>query len=460
MANASLSLPRAGLAATALRALGDDRLAALAARGDERAFTVVFERYHQGLYRYCRSILGNSEDAADALQSTMLSALRALPGERRSIALKPWLYRIAHNESISILRARRNEHPLEETVREGSAGPEERAIERERIDDVFADLRNLPDRQRAAIVMREVSGLSYAEIAAAFGTSAATATQAVFDARKTLHELAAGRDMTCDDVQLEISRRDGRVLLSRRLRSHLRSCAECARFRELIDERAESFAVLAPPLAPVAAAALLQALRSSAGAAGGGGGLAAVGPVAAGKALVSSAALKATAGVVAAASVGAGTAAVVAPREPATRLHPSSPRPPRPRARLAAAGLPLAGGRAHRRRGLQAQEQRTAARPARRGRAQARGDRWSRARPDRQQGPGELVQAGVRRAQGQGRASREGAQEDAHAEGSRPQAHGRQAGSAGAAGEDPRQGPRRLRSGRHRAPYGIRRNGR
>ena len=61
---------------------GDDRLADLAAAGDERAFAVIFERHHQALYRYCRSILGHNEDAADALQSTMLRAMRGLCGAR------------------------------------------------------------------------------------------------------------------------------------------------------------------------------------------------------------------------------------------------------------------------------------------------------------------------------------------------------------------------------------------
>jgi DNA-directed RNA polymerase specialized sigma24 family protein len=87
-----------------LRLLGDDRLARRAAEGDGQAFAALYQRHHQALYRYCRGILGNAEDAADALQNTMMAALRALPGERREIHVKPWLFRIAHNESISLLR--------------------------------------------------------------------------------------------------------------------------------------------------------------------------------------------------------------------------------------------------------------------------------------------------------------------------------------------------------------------
>src|SRR3954452_23214714 len=95
-----------------MRRLTDDELAAAVAAGDQRAFGVVFERYHEPLYRYCLSILRDPELAADALQNTMIAALRGLEGEERAIALRPWLYRIAHNQSISLVRRRREEEPF------------------------------------------------------------------------------------------------------------------------------------------------------------------------------------------------------------------------------------------------------------------------------------------------------------------------------------------------------------
>src|SRR4051794_41928707 len=70
-------------------------------------FEAVYQRHHQALYRYCRSILRHEQDAQDALQSTMARAFSALQDERREIELRPWLFRIAHNEAISILRRRR-----------------------------------------------------------------------------------------------------------------------------------------------------------------------------------------------------------------------------------------------------------------------------------------------------------------------------------------------------------------
>jgi DNA-directed RNA polymerase specialized sigma24 family protein len=87
--------------------VSDDRLARRATKGDRRALAAIYRRYHQDLYRFCLAIVGNSQDAQDALQNTMVKVLGALPGEKREIRLKPWLYRIAHNESIEVVRRRR-----------------------------------------------------------------------------------------------------------------------------------------------------------------------------------------------------------------------------------------------------------------------------------------------------------------------------------------------------------------
>src|SRR6476660_2033816 len=90
----------------ALRLRRERVLRSRAARGDAEAFAAGYERHHQALYRYCRSILRHEQDAQDALQSTMTRAFAALQDERRDFELRPWLFRIAHNEAISILRRR------------------------------------------------------------------------------------------------------------------------------------------------------------------------------------------------------------------------------------------------------------------------------------------------------------------------------------------------------------------
>ncbi|MEA2256409.1 MAG: hypothetical protein QOG35_2454 [Solirubrobacteraceae bacterium] len=241
-------------AAVPLRLLGDEQLTRLASAGDRRAFQAIYERHHQGLYRYCHSILRSPDDARDALQSTWVAVLRSLEGERREIALKPWLYRIAHNESISVLRRRR---PQEEIAAAADVPAPEQRGGRDGLRQLVVDLRALPERQRAAIVMRELSDLSYEEIGATFGITPAAATQAVYDARKGLHELAEGRRLACDAVQRSISSDDRRVLRSRRLRAHLRACASCRDFEAALDRRRGELAILAPPMPAAAAAALL-----------------------------------------------------------------------------------------------------------------------------------------------------------------------------------------------------------
>ena len=175
--------------------------------------------------------------------------------------------------------------------------------ERERLATLVADLQTLPVRQRAALVMRELSGLSMQEIAAALSTSPGAAKQAVFEGRCALQEIAEGRAMECEAVRRSISESDGRVLRARKLRAHLRACAGCREFREAIHTRGADLRALAPPLPMMAAGAVLARLLAGgggaggAGAAGGGAGGAALGAGAKlGGQAVGSLALKALAG--------------------------------------------------------------------------------------------------------------------------------------------------------------------
>ena len=145
-----------------LRLRREGALRSRAARGDAAAFAAVYERHHQALYRYCRSILRHEEDAQDALQSTMTRAFAALQDERRDFELRPWLFRIAHNEAISILRRRRDDRRARRLA--DGAPIEDRVAEREELRLLQLDLADLPERQRAALVLRELNGLSHAEI--------------------------------------------------------------------------------------------------------------------------------------------------------------------------------------------------------------------------------------------------------------------------------------------------------
>jgi RNA polymerase sigma factor (sigma-70 family) len=245
---------------------GDDRLAQLAAGGDPAAFAQLYERHHRALYRYCLSILRDAEDARDALQSTMEKALRSMPSQRVKGGLRAWLFTIAHNESISL--AARRQPPADESPGAGltAADASTRAAERERLRQLVRDLARLPERQRGALLMREMSGLSYEEVAAALGMSPRVARQTVYEARMALLELGEGRDMGCDRVRRKISAGDGRVLRGRTVRAHLSECAGCTAFQAGIVGRTGDYALLFPALPAVAAAALLEGVSGGAGA--------------------------------------------------------------------------------------------------------------------------------------------------------------------------------------------------
>ena len=254
---AVISMSTGRRAGPSLAMLGDRRLARLASKGDPRAFAAIYERYHQDLFRYCRSITGNAEDAGDALQNAMTQAMRALPGERREIALRAWLFRIAHNEAVSLIRRRTPSVELTEDVEPSAPGPHSIACLNERLTGLVADLNTLPERQRGALVMRELSGLEYDEIAVALNMSAGAARQAVYEARLALADSDGGREMACDTVRRSISARDGRVLRGRRLRAHLRGCGSCTSFSEQLGARRSALPALLPPLPAAAGAAIL-----------------------------------------------------------------------------------------------------------------------------------------------------------------------------------------------------------
>ena len=132
-----------------------------AARRDEAAFIAAYERHHRALYRYCRAILRHDEDAREALQATVTKALAALRSEERDFELRPWLFRIAHNESITRLRQRWAVTGLEAASTVGVDSLAQAVEDRERLALLCADLASLPERQRAALVLRELSGLPH-----------------------------------------------------------------------------------------------------------------------------------------------------------------------------------------------------------------------------------------------------------------------------------------------------------
>jgi RNA polymerase sigma factor (sigma-70 family) len=288
---------------------------------DARVLKEIFSSHHQQLYRYCLAILGDPHDAEDALQNTMLKVVRALPGEKREIALKPWLYRIAHNESIDLIRRRRPDVSLEESRLPVGTALAEQVETRQRLRQLIADVGALPERQRGALLMREAGGLEFEEIAAALETTPAVARQTLYEARLGLREMDAGRELECTAVSRALSDGDGRVRRRRDIRAHLRECEDCRQFAEQIDSRGRTLAAISP-LPAVAAAAMLRglgaggsgaaggAVAGAAGTTGAGSGLGAAGAGVAAKSVGTATLLKGAATLAVAAAIGVGGADV------------------------------------------------------------------------------------------------------------------------------------------------------
>jgi RNA polymerase sigma factor (sigma-70 family) len=208
----------------------DSTLSRLVAEGDELAFEALYRRHADALLRYCRSIVRHREDAEEALQSSMLRAYRALAGGSRPEAVRPWLFGIARNECHDLLRCRLQAEPLPAQTPARAADAPEAAVERRmRLRALRDDLDLLPRRQRAALVLRGLWGMPHDQIGAILGASSGEARNLVHEARTSLDEFEAGRELGCSEVQARLAGADGRVLRGRRIRAHLRGCEECRR---------------------------------------------------------------------------------------------------------------------------------------------------------------------------------------------------------------------------------------
>ena len=299
------------------RLIGDEELACRISGGDSAAFDEMFRRYHQAIYRFCSSMVG-PEDAKDMLQNVMTKAMTSMP-DNEDFQMKPWLYRVARNECIDHLRsAKRSEPGLEAEARadlSARSDPHRATLDREQLAQLVSDLNSLPEKQRATLVMRELSGLGYPEIARSMDTTESGAKQLVYEARLSLEQANLGRKLDCAEVRESISSLDRRRLRGKKIRSHMRACPGCAEFERSIRERKAGFASLTPVLPIGAAAGILGAVREGGTAVGLAGAGAASGVAAGG--ISSGVVAKGVVAVLVAGSVGVGTAEVVKHRNPA-----------------------------------------------------------------------------------------------------------------------------------------------
>jgi RNA polymerase sigma factor (sigma-70 family) len=257
-----------------LRLARDARLVELVRRGDEAAFEVVFERHGPPILAFCRHMLASHEEAEDAVQHTFAAAYRDLrSGDRRRIALKPWLFTIARNRCVSLLRARR-ELPVEEAGEVATEGLAEQVERRAELRRIVADVRELPGEQRAALLLTEVGDLSHAEVAGVLGCEEARVKALVYRARSQLIARRNARETGCEEIREQLATLRGGALRRTELRLHLRDCPGCRAYREEVRRQRELLAAALPVAPAIGLKSSVLAAVGIGGSAGGATGLA------------------------------------------------------------------------------------------------------------------------------------------------------------------------------------------
>src|SRR4051812_13594969 len=232
-----------------LRLQSDDRLVALIRDGHDRAFEVLFDRYQARLLSFCRHMVGCNQDAEDLLQDVFVAAHTAMLADERPITARPWLYRIARNRCLNHLRkpVADGQDTMDVHPYAHGATTFERVQRREELRTVVADVQELPETQRSALVLREIDGLTYTEIAQAMGVTLAAVKSLLVRARMALAEASEARILVCDDVRLELAEAaEGLGKVSGPARRHVKDCTSCKRFRGQLRSTTRSLAGLAP----------------------------------------------------------------------------------------------------------------------------------------------------------------------------------------------------------------------
>jgi RNA polymerase sigma factor (sigma-70 family) len=228
-----------------LRFAADARLVALVRAGDQTSFEILYDRYAAELFAFCRYMLGSRADAEDALQSTFAAAHAAMLADDRSIDTRPWLFTIARNASVSILRARRSPAHLSG---EGPAAedPVAHVEQRDDVRQLLAALAELPENQRVALVLSELHGFSHSEIGGVLGVRTEQVKAYVFQARSNLIAERDARSAACEVIRRELAQARGAALLKSRLRRHLRSCPGCRAYAAQLSRQRRQLGSLLP----------------------------------------------------------------------------------------------------------------------------------------------------------------------------------------------------------------------
>ena len=178
---------------TPLQRCDDPELVAAFRAGSEAAFTEMHRRYAEPLLAFARRMLrGTGVEAEDVVQDAFIRAHLALRATDRPMALRAWLHMITRNRALDGLRARHDCCSLDE--REATiacpSDPAEAALQRDELRRIVEELGRLPERQRLALVQRELCGASHAELADRLGTTVSATKSLIIRARTQLRAAA------------------------------------------------------------------------------------------------------------------------------------------------------------------------------------------------------------------------------------------------------------------------------
>lgn len=170
-----------------------NELAGRAQAGDRQAFTQLVRSYQDRVFHFILRMHGGRDEAMDLTQETFLKAFRALPGWQPEARFSTWLFQIARNATLDVLRRRQRIEfvSLDESSEEGEAIdprdgarlPDEKLADQQRMALLEGALRALPPEQREVLLLRELEGMSYADIAAMLGIEAGTVKSRLARAR-------------------------------------------------------------------------------------------------------------------------------------------------------------------------------------------------------------------------------------------------------------------------------------
>jgi RNA polymerase sigma factor (sigma-70 family) len=270
-------------------------------------------------------MLGSVEEAEDAVQHTFMAAYRDLLASGKPIQLRAWLYTIARNRCLSVLRARR-ERPIDELDEPATEHLSSEVQRRQDLRDMLRDISELPDDQRAALVLAEVGDVCHEEIGQILEVPREKVKALVFQARSSLIASRQARETPCEEIRVQLSELHGGALRRTALRRHLKECAGCREFRSALGEQRRMLAAALPVIPTVALkhGVLASTLGGGSGAAAAAGGGAAAGGAVAGSGLASTGGALAAKALVVVAVAGGSVATGV---EVSHRVADSSPAP-------------------------------------------------------------------------------------------------------------------------------------